>query len=235
MISISLWEMLFFAGSFFFLAWPLLILSPLNWRRRSRFPETFITIWVFVAVVRFFLIFSPVGFLEVFPEPLYSILFLLVGITLVGIYLYRLRARKRKLHQTGDEAQSPKDLLDLTPSEFEEMVVELYRSFGHRAMRTGQIGDHGVDVIIEAKNGEKWIAQCKRWRGSVGEPIIRDFYGTMHHEKAAKGALITTGTFTTQAREWARGKPIFFYDGEEFLEAWRRSKDSGNIAKESLS
>lgn len=215
---------LFFAGSIIFQFWPLLLLSPLNWREKFNFPETFIAIWAFLAMIRFLLLFSPTELVQFFPEPLYSFLFVLAGITLgavSGIKRYRM---KHKLHKTGKSAQSPVDLLELSPQQFEDMVVDLYQTYGHRAWRTSQIGDHGVDIIIEAKNGERWIAQCKRWRSSVGEPVIRDFYGTMHHEKAAKGALITSGTFTPQAREWANGKPIFLYDGEEFLTAWRRSK-----------
>jgi restriction system protein len=102
------------------------------------------------------------------------------------------------------------------------MVAELYRSLGHQAKRTGSTGDHGVDVVVQARNGEKWIVQCKRWRGSVGEPVIRDFYGVLHHEKADHGAVITTGTFTPQAREWARGKLLHLYDGGEFLTIWER-------------
>ena len=71
-------------------------------------------------------------------------------------------------------------------------------------------------------DGEKWVIQCKRWRGTVGEPVVRDLYGVLHHEKADKGAIITTGQFTESAREWARGKPIVLYDGDQFLRSWKR-------------
>lgn len=104
----------------------------------------------------------------------------------------------------------------------EELVADVYRAKGHRARRTGTVGDHGVDIVVNAKNGEKWVVQCKRWRGTVGERVIREFYGTMLHEKADKGAIVTTDFFTPQARDWAKGKPIFLYDGEEFLKIWRQ-------------
>ncbi len=122
-------------------------------------------------------------------------------------------------------ARDPEDLLKLTPREFENMVADLYRANGYRAWRTGATGDHGVDVVIQTGNGEKWVAQCKRWRGAVGEPVVRDFYGVMQHEKADKGAIVTTGTFTPQARAWAKGKPIFLYDGNEFLAAWKEARE----------
>lgn len=88
---------------------------------------------------------------------------------------------------------------------------------GAKAWRTGATGDHGVDVVVQTPKGEKWVVQCKRWRGGVGEPIVRDFYGTVQHEKAHKGVLVTTGTFSNAAREWAKGKPLVLVDGAEFL------------------
>lgn len=96
---------------------------------------------------------------------------------------------------------------------------------GHHAKRTGATGDHGIDVVVTSKKGEKWVVQCKRWRGYVGEPIIRDFYGAMQHEKADRGILITTGTFSKSAQAWAKGKPIALMDGNEFLNAWKRAKE----------
>ncbi len=104
------------------------------------------------------------------------------------------------------------------------MTVELFLAYGHQAKRTGSVGDHGVDVVVHSKNGEKCVVQCKRWRGYVGEPVVRDFYGVMHHEKAERGFIITSGTFSRPAREWAKGKPITLYDGEKFLQLWRRAQ-----------
>jgi restriction system protein len=137
--------------------------------------------------------------------------------------LIRIRNRQEFLGKTGS-VNTVDDLFNLTPTEFENMVVELYRMVGHEAKRTGTVGDHGVDVVVQAKNGEKWIVQCKRQRGSVGEPIIRDFYGTMQHEKADKGTVITAGYFSRKAIDWAQGKPISLYDGEKFLKAWKQTK-----------
>lgn len=68
------------------------------------------------------------------------------------------------------------------------------------------------------------MVQCKRWKGKVGEPVVRDFFGAMQHENAAEGAIITTGTFTPQARQWAKGKPIRLYDGDEFLKVLHKAQ-----------
>lgn len=148
------------------------------------------------------------------------------GLDLLAIPFERIKLRQKLPKELSDRV----DLLQLSSREFEMMVVELYHANGHPAERTGATGDHGVDVVIHANNGEKWVAQCKRWRGTVGEPVVRDFYGVMQHEKADKGAIITSGKFTLQAREWAKGKPIILYDGDEFLQAWKSAKSQNPVS-----
>ena len=51
--------------------------------------------------------------------------------------------------------------------------------------------------------------QCKRYRGSVGASAIRDFRGAMVG-RTDKGLLITTGTFTADAKREATrdGAPV---------------------------
>lgn len=182
-------------------------------------------VWAFWAVIRIFLFFSPdpISASFIIPEPLSTQLFFLTGFVLILIwvvltYWKRNRTRSRML------GMSAKDLLDIPPGEFEEITAELYRLIGHQAKRIGASGDHGVDVVIKAKNGQKWIVQCKRWRKPVGEAVIRDFYGTLHHEKAAQGAIIATSGFSQQAIEWAKGKPLYLYDGEDFIKMWKRAE-----------
>jgi restriction system protein len=64
------------------------------------------------------------------------------------------------------------------------------------------------------------IFQCKRYRGSVGSSIIRDFRGAMVG-RADKGLIITTGSFTADARREAQrdgAPPIDVIDGEVLIE-----------------
>ena len=51
--------------------------------------------------------------------------------------------------------------------------------------------------------------QCKRYKGSVGAPAVRDFRGAMAG-RTDKGLLITTGYFTEDARREATrdGAPV---------------------------
>lgn len=138
----------------------------------------------------------------------------------VAWLIYRWRNRWIRLA----EAQELEDLLAMSPEDFEALVAALFRSYGHQAEVCGGSADHGVDVIVHTDQGETWVVQCKRYSGSVGEPVLRDLYGTMTHESAQKAYLITTGSFTAQAATWAEGKPIVLYDGEALVKLIRRTQ-----------
>lgn len=62
--------------------------------------------------------------------------------------------------------------------------------------------------------------QCKRYRGSVGSSAVRDFRGAMAG-RGDKGLLITTGTFTTDAKAEATrdgAPPIDLIDGDRLCD-----------------
>lgn len=219
-------EVLFAIFDLSFDFWPMIIIGAIQ-TRRNAFRAMLVT-WVIWAVIRILLFFNPQPIETSFliPDPLNTILFFVAGAGLFGFRYGIKRWQQRGFRNKTGRVNNVSDLHDLSSDEFEDMVVELYRVLGHKAQRVGSAaGDHGVDVVIQAGNGEKWIVQCKRWKKkSVGEPVVRDFYGAMQHEEATEGAIITASKFTRQAQEWAKGKPIHLYDGAEFLKVWHRAK-----------
>ena len=95
------------------------------------------------------------------------------------------------------------DMKAISPIDFEKLTQTVLNSMGLVAELTKKTGDGGIDIIAYNKQpviGGKYIIQCKRYNGSVGEPIIRDLYGVVCSERANKGILITTGTFTQSAK-----------------------------------
>ncbi len=228
--TLDFFQLLFGVCGLLFAFWPLMFLSAL--KGRGSLLRNLLSAWYFILIVRVFLFFSPepaISFL--IPEPSSTIVFFAIGAVLIGLQYGGKSWRRNLLRRKTGKAKNIEDLLELTPREFEDMVVELHQVFGHQAKRTGGTGDHGVDVVVQTKQGEKCVIQCKRWRGSVGEPVIRDFYGVMHHEKADQGIVITTGKFTRPAREWAKGKPLALYDGNEFMKLWERAQAKRNTTK----
>ncbi len=203
--------------------WPALILAPLQNPRSGL--KNMVYVWGMWAIIRIILFFNlqPVSKSLLIPEPLSTILFFVAGFILIAIWIGVTYWRRSRIRSNAFGISS-EGLLNLSPGDFEEMVAELYRAMGHHARRTGSVGDHGVDVVVTAKNGEKWVVQCKRWRTTAGESIVRDFYGMMQHEKAAQGAIIATGGFSQPAIEWAKGKPLYLYNGKDFLRLWEKVK-----------
>jgi len=113
--------------------------------------------------------------------------------------------------------ESQGDFLQMEPRDFEKLIGRLLVSMGLDVQVTKQTGDGGVDLLAcssEPITGGLFVVQCKRYCGTVGEPVLRDLYGVMHHHRASKGILITTSSFTQQARNFAKGKPIDLVDGD---------------------
>ena len=105
----------------------------------------------------------------------------------------------------------------LDPLVFEHLVAALFKRRGFRATAVGATGDEGVDVRLR-KRLSSAVVQCKRYKGSVGQPVVRDLYGTMLHNDAKEAYLVTTGRITRQAQAWAEGKPIYLVDGYQLVE-----------------
>lgn len=110
------------------------------------------------------------------------------------------------------------DINYLSGIEFENVCQNLIENMGFSVETTKASGDGGIDLVAynhEPVLSGKYIIQCKRYSGSVGEPIIRDLYGVVTSERANKGILMTTGYFTKSAIAFAEGKPIELIDGEQ--------------------
>ena len=131
-----------------------------------------------------------------------------------GWVAWRAFDARRKLAAKLRAARTRAQLLALTPSEFEAWTGELFRRRGYRVTNTPDSADHGIDLIVQRAN-ERGIIQCKRYRGTVGEPVVRDLYGVIIHERADRGYLVTTANISEQAHRWARGKPLELIDGEQ--------------------
>jgi len=109
----------------------------------------------------------------------------------------------------------------MDPIAFEKYVGSLFARQGYRVEDTQASADEGIDLIV--RQGRRMaVVQCKRYQGSVGQPVVRDLYGVMLHTKANEAYLVTTGSVTLAARRWAEGKPIHLVDQHRLVE-WART------------
>ena len=151
------------------------------------------------------------------------------------------------LNRDDDRFVESKDVLDhLGPEEnlaamewesFEHLVRELFEKefaqTGGEVRVTQASRDRGVDAIAfdpDPIRGGKFIIQAKRYNMVVPVSAVRDLYGTMIAEGAAKGILVTTSHYGRDSREFAKDKPITLIDGENLVHMFQKHGRDVHIA-----
>jgi hypothetical protein len=70
-----------------------------------------------------------------------------------------------------------------------------------------------VDLVL-CGHGETVLVQCKQWHVlQVGVDKVRELLGVLYAEGATRGILVTSGTFTNEAKSFKVGKPLTLVDG----------------------
>jgi restriction system protein len=129
---------------------------------------------------------------------------------------------KRFIEETDvlSELDSRPNLMELTPSEFESLITNLFTKMGLEARLTQASRDGGVDCVAYDPRpifGGKVVIQAKRYKNTVGVSAVRDLFGTMQNEGASKGILVTTSGYGAAAFQFAEGKPIELLTGANLL------------------
>ncbi|MCH4170768.1 MAG: restriction endonuclease [Lactobacillus sp.] len=108
------------------------------------------------------------------------------------------------------------------PAFFESLVVELLSKMGYKgpngnASVTQLTNDGGIDGIInqDPLGTSTVYIQAKRYQADnvVQRPAIDAFYGTLSRRHADRGVFITTSSFSSGAKETAKGFSIVLIDG----------------------
>ena len=144
---------------------------------------------------------------------------------------YQSRSLK-KSDQDNEESEAEEEwkavllqkLKAMAPAAFERLSRRMLLESGfERVEVTGQSGDGGIDgkgILSIGLLSFHVLFQCKRYQGSVGSGAVRDFRGAMTG-RTDKGLIITTGTFSVDARREATrdgAPPIDLIDGEALCE-----------------
>ncbi len=115
-------------------------------------------------------------------------------------------------------------LLGISPDAFERLAQRLLKEAGFRNVEVlGKSGDGGIDgvgVYRLSLVSFPVFFQCKRWKGTVRPTDVRDFRGAMSG-RGEKGLLITTGTFSKDARAEATrdgAPPVELIDGDDLCD-----------------
>lgn len=134
---------------------------------------------------------------------------------------------------SGEAADYKAELLalikSLPPNGFERLCQRVLRESGFQeVVVTGRTGDGEIDGMgvlqVNPFVSFNVLFQCKRYQGSVTPSQIRDFRGAMAG-RADKGIMMTTGTFTVEAKKEARrdgAAPIELVAGEDLVKLFER-------------
>ena len=117
-----------------------------------------------------------------------------------------------KLIQNRLQDELLQEVVQLTPDQFERMVVELVVAMGYggtaedAARVVGKTGDEGIDGIIKADRlgFDRIYIQAKKWSPdrTIGRPEIQKFLGALVGQGANKGLFITTCRFSKEASDF---------------------------------
>lgn len=113
----------------------------------------------------------------------------------------------------------------IKPDQFERLCQRLLRELGFVNVEvTGRTNDGGIDgkgmIRLGGVLSFHVVFQAKRYKGSVSSSVVRDFRGAMSG-RAEKGLIMTTGSFTREAKKEAQRDgaiPIDLIDGNDFAE-----------------
>lgn len=122
-------------------------------------------------------------------------------------------------------------LYELDPAQFERLCQRILRESGFVQVEvTGRSGDGGIDGVGVLELGGLLtfpvLFQCKRYRGTVGPSMVRDFRGAMVG-RSDRGLIMTTGLFTREAQREARrdgAPPVDLVDREKLLDKLKELK-----------
>src|SRR5258708_34802739 len=138
-----------------------------------------------------------------------------------------LTAEKFALFETMFKTPTLADMLNLTPSDFEQFVAHVFRSAGYTVeVVASQHFPHGPGVDLElypSLGAKRPIArvEVKRYAADnrVSYDEVRGFNGIINHGEPLPGYFVTTSDFHSNARTFAADTNcrLRLLDGQTFL------------------
>lgn len=101
-----------------------------------------------------------------------------------------------------------------------ELFERLFASSGAVVKVTQASRDMGVDAVVHNADpilGGKIVIQAKRYVNTVDVSAVRDLWGTVNHEGAMKGILVTTSQYGPDSYSFIQNKPLQLINGNELL------------------
>jgi len=139
-----------------------------------------------------------------------------LGLTEEEIFsLFNIKVRP---HKDTERKSIPRVILkNMDPTQFENLVGEVYEKQGYTIHHCGGSHDEGIDILAEkisAGARERVVIQCKHQQSNVGRPIAQQVWGVVSSDPSfTRGDLVTSSDFTAEAKQFAKGKRLSLIDG----------------------
>jgi len=108
------------------------------------------------------------------------------------------------------------DIDNMSGTEFERFVGDLFVKMGFRVDYTPASGDQGVDMVAEKET--KIAIQAKCYAQPVGNSAIQEVVAGKTHYGCDLAYVITNNTFTAAAKKLASSNNVVLWDGEKLRE-----------------
>lgn len=128
--------------------------------------------------------------------------------------------------------KQPQHVYELSPRQFEELLAELLTDMGWDVELTKETRDGGKDILayLNTELGKMLcLVEAKRYRydRKIGVGLVRSLYGSLCDHNASSAMMVTTSTFTADAKEFQKKYEYQlslrdFGDFNQWLHAYKR-------------
>lgn len=137
---------------------------------------------------------------------------LVLSLLLAAAVVWALRRRRRAL----DDRAARRTLAEMPWREVELVIGDYVRGRDFAVAETERADADGAADMLVTRIGEYHLVRSRHWRDAiVGAEAVREFRRVMAARHAAGGFILTSGSFSPEARELARERGVELIDGEQ--------------------
>lgn len=139
------------------------------------------------------------------------IIAIIVYVGIYGVYEILDFKKRKKLAQSGIS-----DIDTMDGFQFEHYLVELFKKYNYKAVRTQDTSDYGADLILK-KDDQKIVVQAKRHAQNVGIKAVQEVLGAKSFYKADEAWVVANSHYTKSAKELANECGVRLVDRNELV------------------
>jgi hypothetical protein len=116
----------------------------------------------------------------------------------------------------------PEILFEVSSRKFEEIIAEIWSTFGFKVELTSPTKDGGYDILAMSTNlagiPSKYIIECKRYKSGhkVGVHVVRALYCVQTLVEADRAIVATTSSFTNGAWKLSKKGALWTVELKDF-------------------